>query len=88
LAYREFDLNRNPLVEQPRSQPAPISAPRGETTLLDWLQASGRMMARADQEETEDLLDTEDPEISGLIDSDNVADFELIGDDEELDLED
>jgi len=57
--------------------------------LLDWLQASGRMMARAGQEEPEDLLDTEDPEISGLIDSDNVADdLELLGNDEELDLED
>jgi len=75
LAYKEFDMDRNPLVEQPRSQPAPIIAPRGETTLLDWLQASGRMMARAGQEEPEDLLDPEDPEISGLIDSDNVADF-------------
>ncbi len=47
------------------------------------------MMARAGQEEPEDLLDTEDPEISGLIDSDNVADdLELLGNDEELDLED
>ncbi len=82
-------MNRSPLVQQPRSQPAPIIAPRGETTLLDWLQASGRMMARTTQEETEDLLDTEDPEISGLIDSENVADdFEILGDDEELGLED
>ena len=82
-------MNRNPLVEQPRSQPAPIITPRGETTLLDWLQASGRMMARAADSEPEYLLVSEDPEISGLIDSDNVADdVELGGDDEELGLDD
>ncbi len=47
------------------------------------------MMVRADHSEPEDLLDSEDPEISGLIDSDHVADdFEILGDDEELGLDD
>ena len=80
---------RNPLVEQPRSQPAQIIAPRGETTLLQWLESSGRMMARAADSEPEELLVSEDPEISGLIDSDHVNDdFEILGDDEELGLDD
>ena len=81
-------MNRNPLVEQPRSQPAQIIAPRGETTLLDWLESSGRMMARAADSEPEELLDSEDPEISGLIDSDHVNDdFDILGDDEDLGLD-
>ncbi len=82
-------MNRNPLVEQPRSQPAQIIPPRRESMLLDWLENSGRMMARAGHEEPEALLGTEDPEISGLIDADSVDDdFELLADDEDLDLED
>ena len=82
-------MNRNPLVEQPRSQPAPIITPRGETTLLDWLQASGRMMARAADSEAEALLVSEDPEISGLIDPEGVADdFDILGDDEDLGSDD
>ncbi len=46
------------------------------------------MMARAADSEPEDLLDTEDPEISGLIDTEGVADdFEILGDDEDLGLD-
>ena len=80
---------RNPLVELPRSQPAQIIPPRGETTLLDWLETSGRMVARAASEELGYLVDAEDPEISGLIDGESVDDdLELLGDDEDLGLED
>ena len=78
-------MNRNPLVEQPRSQPAQIIPPRHESTLLNWLENSGRMIVHADQSEPKYLLDVEDPEISGLIDVDGVDDddLELLGDDEE-----
>ena len=63
--------------------------PRGETTLLQWLESSGRMMARAADSAPEELLVSEDPEISGLIDSDHVNDdFDILGDDEELGLDD
>ena len=80
---------RNPLVELPRSQPAQIIPPCGETKLLDWLETSSRMVARAGSEAPGYLVDAEDPEISGLIDADSVEDdFELLGDDEDLSLED
>ncbi len=79
---------RNPLVEQPRSQSAQVIPLRGEASLLDWLETSGRMVARAGSEEPGYLVDAEDPEISGLIDGEDVADdFDVLGDDEELDLE-
>ena len=82
-------MDRNPLVEQPRSVRAPVIPPRGDTILLDWLEASGRMIAKGGSYELEDLVDTDDPEISGLVDGDNDADdFDLLGDDEDLSLED
>ncbi len=78
-------MRRNPLVELPRSQPAQIIPPRGETNLLDWLESRGRMVARAGSEEPGYLVDAEDPEIAGLIDADSVDDdFDVLGDDEEL----
>ncbi len=80
---------RNPLVELPRSQPAQIIPPRRETNLLDWLKSRDRMVARASSEEPGYLVDAEDPEISGLIDAESVDDdFELLGNDEDLNLED
>ncbi len=82
-------MDRNTLVEKPRSQPAQVIPPRSESMLLNWLENSGRMMARAGYEEPEDLLGTEDPEISGLIDAESVDDdFELLADDEDFGLED
>ena len=82
-------MRRNPLVQLPRSQPAQIIPLRHEAMLLDWLETSGRMVARAGSEEPGYLVDAEDPEISGLIDGEDVADdFDVLGDDDELDLED
>ena len=80
---------RNPLVELPRSQPAQVIPPRDEAMLLDWLETSGRMVARAASEEPGYLVDAEDPEISGLIDGESADDdFDLLGDDDDLSLED
>ena len=82
-------MNRDPLVELPRSQPAQLIPPRSEAMLLDWLETSGRMVARAGNEEPGYVVGAEDPEISGLIDGDSVEDdFDLLGDDEDLSLED
>ncbi len=82
-------MNRNHLVEQPRSQPAQTIPPRREAMLLNWLENSDRMVTRDGQEEPEDLLDAEDPKISGSIDAESVdGDFELLANDEDLDLED
>lgn len=82
-------MNRNPLVEQPRFRLAQVIPPRREAMLLDWLENSGRMIARAGHEEPEDLLGTAVPEILGLIDAESVDDdFELLADDEDLGLED
>jgi len=75
---------KNPLHEMPREQRAAIIRSKHELSLVDWLEASGRMVARESQ--TIEYLEEEDPEISGLIDVDDVV-YDL-DDDDELSLED
>lgn len=81
-------MSRSPLFEQPRSQPAPVFPSRDESSIISWLLSSGRLVARSNQE-TEYSVDTEDPEIAGLIDNEGIVDdFDPLGDDEDIDLED
>lgn len=70
------------LREEPREQRAAVIPARNESSLLDWLYSSGRMVAR-DTQETERL---EEEEISGLIDVDDVT-YDIDDDDDLADLE-
>lgn len=58
------------LREEPRHQRAAVIPLKNETSLLDWLESSGRLIARDTQEPEFDL---EEEEISGLIDVDDVT---------------
>ncbi len=53
------------LREQPRAQRAAVIPLRNDTSLLDWLESSGRLIPRDTQEPEYDL---EEEEIAGLID--------------------
>jgi len=70
---------KNPLREEPRFQRTPVIRLKSESSLLSWLTASGRLVARETQEP--EALE-EEPEISGLIDVDAVI-YDL-DDEEEL----
>lgn len=76
----------NPSLRQsPRHEPAEVIPVQQETSLLDWLEASGRLLAR-DVQEPDYLLD-EEPEISDLMGADDGPydddDDEPLGIDEE-----
>lgn len=80
-------MQNSPLREQPREQRASIIPLKHESSLLDWLQSSGRLITRDQQEP--DFLAPEEDDVSGLIESDDVGDFyeddddEIVIDDEE-----
>ena len=57
-----------------------------ESSLLDWLQSSGRLISRDNVHEPD--FSDEEEEISGLIDPDDVADIYEDDDDAEADVED
>ncbi|HIK27717.1 MAG: DUF3134 domain-containing protein [Oscillatoriaceae bacterium SKW80] len=76
------------LREEPRHLPAQIIPLKQESSILDWLESTGRLLAR-DVHEPDSYLDDDDVEISELMSGDEVAydleDEEL--EDEDLDLE-
>lgn len=72
------------LREEPRSQRAAVIPIKQESSILDWLESSGRLLARDSTES--DFLDDEE-EIADLMGSDD-ASFDLDDDDDDLDLED
>jgi len=67
------------LREEPREQLADVIPVRQETSLLDWLETNGRLIARDSQEE--DFLEDEE-EISELM---GVDDSTYDDDDDDLD---
>jgi hypothetical protein len=78
-------MSYNPsLHEEPRNKRASVSAKRQAVSILDWLEASGRLLARDnsdfdygdDEEEINELMAGEDNS------------FDLDDDDDDLDLED
>lgn len=73
------------LREEPRNQRAAVIPSRHETSLLDWLESNGRIIAR-DVQEPAEFLEEEDPEISGLIDVEDVT-YDIDDDDDVVDLE-
>lgn len=50
------------LREQPREQKAPIMESRQDASILGWLEGSGRLMDRENQEKSKKVLEEEDSE--------------------------
>lgn len=71
------------LREEPRDQRAAVIRSRSESSMLDWLHSSGRLIAR-DTQEPEYLLEEE--EISGLMDVDDVT-YDIDDDDDLVELD-
>lgn len=79
-------MTYNPsLREEPRSQRAAVIPLKQEASILDWLENSGRLLARDNVKEF-DYLD-DDEEIADLMGSEDNS-FDLDDDDDDLDLED
>lgn len=70
----------SPLREAPRNQRATVIPLKQETTLLDWLQVSGRLIAR-DVHEPD--LSEEEEEISEFLGGDDgIGDYDIDDDDD------
>lgn len=78
-------MPNSPLREEPRNRPAAVIPSKHESSMLDWLESSGRLIAR-DTQET-DLLDSQEEEISGLIDVDDITYDDIDDDDDALEIE-
>jgi hypothetical protein len=73
------------LREEPRKQVAAAIPSKQESSILDWLENSGRLLAR-DSNEIEYLTDG-DEEISALMGSDDNS-FDADDDDDDMELDD
>lgn len=78
-------MTYNPsLREEPRNQRATVLPQKRDSSILDWLESSGRLLARDSSDF--DYLDDEE-EINELMAGDDNS-FDLDDDDDDLDLED
>ncbi len=80
----------NPSVRQEaRYEPASVIPLKTNSSIIEWLRNSGRMMPRDKEEGEKDVvLIEEDIDISGLIDDESVYDDDLdLGLDDDLDEE-
>lgn len=76
----------SPLREEPRTNRAPVIPLKQEASMLDWLQANGRIIARdvheldflEDEEEISEFLSTED----GISEFDFDDDDDIVPDEE------
>lgn len=73
------------LREEPREQRAAVIPLKNESSLLDWLEASGRLIAR-DSQEPDLPVDAEEEGIPELMDVDDVT-YDLDDDDDLGDIE-
>lgn len=71
------------LREEPREQQAAVIRSRDETSLLDWLESSGRLIARDVQEP--EYLD-EEQDISELMSVEDVT-YDIDDEDDDLDIQ-
>jgi hypothetical protein len=76
-------MRNSALREEPRDQRAAVISVKNESSLLDWLESSGRLIARDQQEP--DYSDDEE-EIAGLMDPDDIS-YDL-DDDDAVEVED
>ncbi len=83
-------MYKNPsLREQPLDQPAAVIPLKHESSILDWLESTGRLLARDEVHLEAGYLDEADEEISDLMGSDDVGfdDDDDFDDDTSLDDE-
>lgn len=74
------------LHEQPRNQPAAVIPIQRDSSILDWLEGTGRLLSRESSDF--DFLDSEEEEINELMAGDDNS-FDLDDDDDDsLDLDD
>lgn len=76
-------MHNSPLREQPREQRAGVIPLKDESSILDWLQATGRLISR-DQQEPE-FLDVDEEGVTDFLDSDDVGD--IYDDDDDVEME-
>lgn len=76
-------MHNSPLREQPREQRAGVIPLKHESSLLDWLHATGRLISR-DQQEPE-FLDVDEEGVTDFLDSDDVGD--IYDDDDDIEME-
>jgi Protein of unknown function (DUF3134) len=77
-------MHKNPaLHEYPRNQPAPVIPPQRDASILDWLEGTGRLLARDTSEF--DYRDDEE-EINELMAGEDNS-FDIDDDDDEIELE-
>ncbi|WP_066376714.1 MULTISPECIES: DUF3134 domain-containing protein [unclassified Anabaena] len=73
----------SPLREEPRNQRAAVIPLKQESSLLDWLQANGRLIAR---DQLEPDFQDEEEEISEFLGGDDGIDY-LDDDDDDISLD-
>ncbi|MCX7594299.1 MAG: DUF3134 domain-containing protein [Fischerella sp.] len=71
----------SPLREEPRNQRAAVIPLKQESSLLDWLQASGRLIAR-DAHEPDFTQDSEEEISEFLGGDDGIADYDFDDEDD------
>jgi Protein of unknown function (DUF3134) len=71
----------SPLREQPRHQRASVIPLKQESSLLDWLKSSGRLIAR-DKHES-DFPGGDEEEIESLMSGDDGIEYDLDDDDDD-----
>jgi hypothetical protein len=75
----------SPLSEEPRNQRAPVIPLKQESSMLDWLQANGRLVARNVQEH--DFSEDEEEISEFLSGEDGIGDYDL-DDDSDVSVDD
>jgi Protein of unknown function (DUF3134) len=72
------------LHEEPLHQSAPVIPLKHESSILDWLEATGRLLAREDAALEAGYLDEADEEISDLMGVDEVGYDDIDDDDDDV----
>lgn len=69
-------MHNSPLREEPREQQARVIPLKQESSLIDWLQSNGRLIARDGVQEPDVVSEVEDGDSSlDLLEGDDVGDF-------------
>lgn len=79
-------MMNSPLREQPRLQRASVIPLKQESSLLDWLQSSGRLIARDNHEP--DYQEGDEEEIESLMSGDDGIGYDDLDDDDDIPVED
>ncbi|MGK7901999.1 MAG: DUF3134 family protein [Hormoscilla sp.] len=63
-------MNNPSLREAPRGQPAEVMAVNREPSLIEWLEATGRMLPLETNDDT-DIIPEDEVDMGGVIDNDS-----------------